>query len=48
MLEKHYSIYTSEEGTWEVTWLQDRHCAVSIDGSSRKSLGKARQAITAP
>ncbi|KDN46128.1 hypothetical protein K437DRAFT_223794 [Tilletiaria anomala UBC 951] len=48
ILDHEYSIYTSEEGTWGVTWLQDRHCAVSIDGSTRKSLGKSKLAISAP
>ncbi|PWN88247.1 hypothetical protein FA10DRAFT_268452 [Acaromyces ingoldii] len=26
-----YSLWTSKEGTWSVTWLQDRWCSVSLD-----------------
>lgn len=26
-----YRLFTSEEGTWSVTWLRDRYCEVSLD-----------------
>ncbi|KAN0061344.1 hypothetical protein ACQY0O_006191 [Thecaphora frezii] len=48
ILEDRYSIWTSVEGTWSVTWLQDRWCQVSLDSHSgaSTSLGKSRLAIT--
>ncbi|KAK0547504.1 hypothetical protein OC845_004073 [Tilletia horrida] len=47
ILEHHYSIFTSQEGTWSVTFLQDRHCAVDAQGDSPRLLGKAKLAIEA-
>lgn len=33
-----WSTFASEEGTWSVTWLQDRYCAVSLlTGASGRS-----------
>lgn len=47
VLEERYSIWASEEGTWSVTWLQDRWCQVSLDYQSGAAtpLGKSRLAI---
>ncbi|KAL9937642.1 hypothetical protein V8E36_003187 [Tilletia maclaganii] len=45
ILEHHYSIFTSQEGTWSVTFLQDRHCAVDAQGDAPRLLGKAKLAI---
>lgn len=47
ILDNEYTITTSQEGTWRVTWLQDRWCSVSIDGTGRHtSEGRARLALT--
>lgn len=47
ILEDSYKITTNQEGTWRVTWLQDRWCSVSIDGTGRHtSEGRARLALT--
>lgn len=47
ILEREHTISTSQEGTWRVTWLQDRWCSVSIDGTGRHtSEGRARLALT--
>ncbi|CAO1627290.1 unnamed protein product [Sympodiomycopsis kandeliae] len=47
ILENEYIITTNQEGTWRVTWLQDRWCSVSIDGTGRHtSEGRARLALT--
>ncbi|EPQ31459.1 uncharacterized protein PFL1_00794 [Pseudozyma flocculosa PF-1] len=48
ILEDRFSIWTSVEGTWSVTWLMDRWCQVSLDAhsGSSTSLGKSRLAIT--
>uniref|UniRef100_V5EIR2 Nuclear pore membrane protein n=2 Tax=Kalmanozyma brasiliensis (strain GHG001) TaxID=1365824 RepID=V5EIR2_KALBG len=47
ILEKKYSIWAAVEGTWSVTWLQDRWCQVSLDFHSGAAtpLGKSRLAI---
>ncbi len=47
VLEKRYSIWAAVEGTWSVTWLQDRWCQVSLDFHSGAAtpLGKSRLAI---
>lgn len=47
ILEDRYSIWAAVEGTWSVTWLQDRWCQVSIDYHSGAAtpLGKSRLAI---
>ncbi|CAD6984323.1 unnamed protein product [Tilletia controversa] len=36
---------THTEGTWSVTFLQDRHCAVDAQGDAPRLLGKAKLAI---
>ncbi|CBQ68582.1 Nuclear pore membrane protein [Sporisorium reilianum SRZ2] len=47
ILEEKYSIWAAVEGTWSVTWLQDRWCQVSLDYQSGAAtpLGKSRLAI---
>ncbi|SPO29479.1 probable Nuclear pore membrane protein [Ustilago trichophora] len=47
ILEERYSIWAAVEGTWSVTWLQDRWCQVSLDYHSGAAtpLGKSRLAI---
>lgn len=47
ILEDRYSIWAAVEGTWSVTWLQDRWCQVSLDYHSGAAtpLGKSRLAI---
>ncbi|PWN51672.1 putative nuclear pore membrane protein [Violaceomyces palustris] len=47
ILDDKFSIWTSVEGTWSVTWLQDRWCQVSLDEHSGAStpLGKSRLSI---
>lgn len=47
ILENRYSIWAAVEGTWSVTWLQDRWCQVSLDYQSGAAtpLGKSRLAI---
>ena len=47
VLGHEYRIWTRVEGTWSVTWLQDRWCQVSMDWQSGAStpLGKSRLAI---
>ncbi|KAK0539992.1 hypothetical protein OC835_000875 [Tilletia horrida] len=45
VLDTSYSIFTSQEGTWSVTFLQDRHCAVDAQGEAPRLLGKAKLAI---
>ncbi|KAJ1023153.1 hypothetical protein NDA16_003306 [Ustilago loliicola] len=47
ILEDKYSIWAAVEGTWSVTWLQDRWCQVSLDYHSGAAtpLGKSRLAI---
>lgn len=47
ILQDKYSIWAAVEGTWSVTWLQDRWCQVSLDYQSGAAtpLGKSRLAI---
>ncbi|SNX85770.1 probable Nuclear pore membrane protein [Melanopsichium pennsylvanicum] len=47
IIEETYSIWAAVEGTWSVTWLQDRWCQVSLDYHSGAAtpLGKSRLAI---
>jgi nucleoporin POM152 len=46
ILEDEVRFFASEEGTWKVTWLQDRYCSVSIDGKGQKTgQGRAKLAI---
>lgn len=47
ILDEKYSIWAAVEGTWSVTWLQDRWCQVSLDYHSGAAtpLGKSRLAI---
>lgn len=47
ILDDKYSIWAAVEGTWSVTWLQDRWCQVSLDYHSGAAtpLGKSRLAI---
>ncbi|KAE8230307.1 hypothetical protein CF326_g4694 [Tilletia indica] len=45
VLDHSYSIFTSQEGTWSVTFLQDRHCAVDAQGDAPRLLGKSKLAI---
>ncbi|SPO28393.1 probable Nuclear pore membrane protein [Ustilago trichophora] len=47
ILEEKYSIWAAVEGTWSVTWLQDRWCQVSLDYHSGAAtpMGKSRLAI---
>ncbi|KAJ1595252.1 hypothetical protein NDA11_006750 [Ustilago hordei] len=47
ILHESYSIWAAVEGTWSVTWLQDRWCQVSLDYHSGAAtpLGKSRLAI---
>ncbi|PWY97039.1 putative nuclear pore membrane protein [Testicularia cyperi] len=47
ILEPKYSIFAAVEGTWSVTWLQDRWCQVSLDYHSGAAtpLGKSKLAI---
>ncbi|PWN43232.1 hypothetical protein IE81DRAFT_301054 [Ceraceosorus guamensis] len=35
-----YTLRTSQEGTWSVSWLQDKHCTVSLSTDSSRGKGK--------
>ncbi|CEH17446.1 hypothetical protein CBOM_03487 [Ceraceosorus bombacis] len=35
-----YTLRTSQEGTWSVSWLQDKHCTVSLSMDSSRGKGK--------